>query len=247
MNLSDLESTGFDIRVENHANAVLTKDFPGPLEELCNVLQNLRIGDVELIRSGGGESPITQRLRRALTSLSWEKTKILIEKIIDGEQTAAITHEIDHVRVTDNGRIAFEIEWNNKDPFFDRDLENFQRLHSEGAISVGVIVTRGRSLQDDLQEIVMSCAEHFGVNGFEDLQTLFNIRPTTRQRRSVQENGGDFVSDWSRVFVQDKFGRATTHWDKLMERIDRGVGNPCPLLLIGIPSSIVTRSIELNF
>jgi Restriction endonuclease BglII len=35
------------------------------------------------------------------------------------------------------GVVALEIEWNNKDPFFDRDLENFKRLHAEGAISVG--------------------------------------------------------------------------------------------------------------
>ena len=25
-----------------------------------------------------------------------------------------------------------------------------------------------------------------------------------------------------------------------MDRVDRGVGNPCPLLLIGLPDSIVT-------
>lgn len=41
-------------------------------------------------------------------------------------------------------------------------------------------------------------------------------------------------------FVSDKFGAATTHWDKLQARVDRGVGNPCPLLLIGMPASIVT-------
>lgn len=244
MNLSDLESTGFNIHVVNHAKAVLTKDFPGPLEELCNTLRDFRIADVELIRSGGGEAPFTQRLRRSLSNLSWSKTKIFIEKIIDGTRRAAITHEIDHVRETDNGKIALEIEWNNKDPFFDRDLENFQRLHSEGAISVGVIVTRGRSLQDDIQQIVMSCADRFGVHGFDDLQLLFNLRPTARQRRSVQDHGEDFVSDWSRMFVQDKFGSATTHWEKLMQRIERGVGNPCPLLLIGIPNSKITRSLE---
>ncbi len=31
-----------------------------------------------------------------------------------------------------------------------------------------------------------------------------------------------------------------THWKKLEIRVKRGVGNPCPLLLIGIPGSIVT-------
>lgn len=33
---------------------------------------------------------------------------------------------------------------------------------------------------------------------------------------------------------------ATTHWSKLQERVQRGVGNPCPLVLIGLPASIVT-------
>ncbi len=35
-------------------------------------------------------------------------------------------------------------------------------------------------------------------------------------------------------------GKATTHWRKLDDRIHRGVGNPCPLVFIGLPSSIVT-------
>jgi hypothetical protein len=39
--------------------------------------------------------------------------------------------------------------------------------------------------------------------------------------------------------VADKFGEATTHWKKLEDRVHRGVGNPCPLLLIGLPDSIV--------
>ena len=38
----------------------------------------------------------------------------------------------------------------------------------------------------------------------------------------------------------DKFGAATTHWAKLEDRIGRGVGNPCPLLAIGLPESVVT-------
>jgi hypothetical protein len=41
-------------------------------------------------------------------------------------------------------------------------------------------------------------------------------------------------------FVSDKFGESTTHWRKLEDRVRRGVGNPCPLLLIGLPDSIVT-------
>jgi hypothetical protein len=41
-------------------------------------------------------------------------------------------------------------------------------------------------------------------------------------------------------FVSDKFGAATTHWSKLEARMQRGVGNRCPLVLIGLSASIVT-------
>lgn len=242
MNLSDLERAGFDVQAENHAKAILIKDFPVPLGELCATLTAVRIADVELIRGGGGEASFTQRLRRSLTELDWVKRNIVIRKTVDGRERAVISHEIDHVRRTDNGAIALEIEWNNKDPFLDRDLENFQRLHSEGAISVGVIVTRGKSLQDNLVSIVTACAVNYGVQGFEDLRT-FGLRPTDRQRRLVKATGDGFTIEWARRFVQDKFGSATTHWDKLQERIERGVGNPCPLLMIGIPAGSIQQEI----
>ena len=65
------------------------------------------------------------------------------------------------------------------------------------------------------------------------------------------ERGSDpvvFAEAWTSNFVGNKYGQATTHWTKLMHRISRGVGNPCPLMLIGLPDSIVrfdTASIEL--
>jgi hypothetical protein len=52
-------------------------------------------------------------------------------------------------------------------------------------------------------------------------------------------SGKPFLDAWAELFVADKFGAATTHWSKLADRIARGVGNPCPLLLIGIPESVV--------
>jgi hypothetical protein len=40
------------------------------------------------------------------------------------------------------------MEWNNKDPFFDRDLNNFRLLYELRAIHVGVIITRSWELQE---------------------------------------------------------------------------------------------------
>ena len=149
------------------------------------------------------------------------------------------------MRTSDSGSVALEIEWNNKDPFFDRELENFQRLHHDGAISVGVIVTRGRSLQDQLQSIVSRFAVRYKIDSFGDLEP-FGVAPTGRQRSMVEakleEANASFVNEWAKVFVNDKFGQATTHWAKLEQRLRRGVGNPCPLLLFGIPATSIQQT-----
>ncbi len=184
-------------------------------------------------------------MRSALAALGWHKHVFEIRKIIDGVERESISHEIDHVKEFREGKLALEIEWNNKDPFFDRDLENFKRLHAEGAISVGTIVTRGLSLHEKMWEFVNRFALEQKILAFADLDRL-GIQPTPKQRAAIQKRVSrtkkpiDFATAWTDKFVSDKYGEATTHWKKLMDRITRGVGNPCPLLLIGLPASIVT-------
>lgn len=162
---------------------------------------------------------------------------------MDGRETVSNSHEIDHIRSTPLGKVALEIEWNNKDPFFDRDLENFQRLHAQSAISVGILITRGASLQDDMRDIIQRCIEkHSFINEAEMVEAFGMKDRTKRQRDAVQrmiDQYTPFAEAFSKHFVSDKFGAATTHWQKLKDRIDRGVGNPFPLLLIGLPASII--------
>ena len=124
MNLATLSAAGFDVASLNHAEAVMVRDFSKPLGELCDVLTHMQVLDSELVRGGGGESSVTQRLRQAFTERGWKKRKMVIRKTVDGRERAATTHQIDHVRETKLGSVALEIEWNNKDPFYDRDLEN---------------------------------------------------------------------------------------------------------------------------
>ncbi|HEY5209086.1 MAG TPA: BglII/BstYI family type II restriction endonuclease [Stellaceae bacterium] len=138
--------------------------------------------------------------------------------------------------------MALEIEWNNKDPFFDRDLENYKRLHADGAVSLGILITRGISLQDEMRPMVLRFAMEKGINSPTDLVPI-GLNPTRRQLAEYsRRHRGEttFAQAWSAAFVQDKFGAATTHWRKLEDRVRRGVGNPCPLLLIGLPASLVT-------
>jgi hypothetical protein len=239
---------GFQVEFHSHAMAILGVDFPDALAELGGALLGLSIPAEEIVGSGGGEAKGTQRLRRALADLEWRKINFTIEKRINGVARESISHEVDHARTFKLGVIALEIEWNNKDPFFDRDLENFKRLHAEGAISVGVIVTRGESLQNELVPLVRRFAIERGLQTGEDLRAL-GLNPTPRQQADVvrrMRSGATFADAWSQSFVQDKYGAATTHWRKLEDRVQRGVGNPCPLLLIGLPSSIVTFGESLD-
>lgn len=240
-----LRERGFEIEFRSHAEAILRIDFPEVAEQLQGVLLSSTIPIEEIIGSGGGETKGTQRLRNGLAAHGWGKHNFVVQKIIDGVEREAQSHEIDHVKTFAAGTIALEIEWNNKDPFFDRDLENFKRLHADGGISLGVIITRGASLQDSIRGLVRRFADDRDINSHGDMERI-GLNPTRRQIRDVMrrvtrnKNPIPFRDAWTDQFVSDKFGAATTHWSKLEERVQRGVGNPCPLVLIGLPSSIVT-------
>ncbi|MER9797965.1 restriction endonuclease [Mesorhizobium sp. M0142] len=239
----------FQIEIHSHARAILSVDFPDAVEELEDAIVGLSIPIEEIIGSGGGETQGTQRLRRALADRGWTKLNFTVEKRINGVAREAISHEIDHVKTFEAGVIACEIEWNNKDPFYDRDLENFKRLHADGAISVGVIITRGTSMQDQMREMVHRFAEERALNSHEAVEA-FGMARTARQKqevdRRVKNAAMSFEAAWAAHFVSDKYGAATTHWSKLEDRVSRGVGNPCPLLLIGLPANIVTFDENIN-
>jgi Restriction endonuclease BglII len=240
-----LKARAFEIEFRSHSEAILGVDFPEVAEQLEGILLSSTIPIEEIIGSGGGETKGTQRLRNALAGHDWRKHNFVVQRIIDGIEREAQSHEIDHVKTFPAGTIALEIEWNNKDPFFDRDLENFKRLHADGGISLGIIVTRGASLQDSIRNLVRRFADDNDVNSHDDMERI-GLNPTKRQLNEVmkrvtrKKNPVAFKDAWSDHFVSDKFGAATTHWSKLQDRVQRGVGNPCPLVLIGLPSTIVT-------
>ena len=241
--LKALRDLGFDVLTRNHADAILGYDFPDALGTLVTELSSFRISMQELIGGGGGESGQTQRLRHALEGIGWRKHSFSVQVVVDGRVREGVSHEVDHVLKAPAGTLALEIEWNNKDPFFDRDLENFQRLHALSAISLGVIVTRGSSMQEAMLDRVTAWLDAEGLRSVEDIDRLGLGPRTGAQQRAVSvqtSRGVPFAEAFARKFVADKFGPATTHWAKLEDRVARGVGNPCPLLLIGLPASILS-------
>lgn len=251
-----LVARDFQVKFHSHARAILSADFPAVAEELEEVLLAASIPVEEIIAGGGGEAKNTQRLRRGLQAKGWATTTFTVEKRINGVARESVSHKMDHVRHVqqpdgDDGVVALEIEWNNKDPFFDRDLENFKRLHAEGAISVGIVVTRGRSLHDRMMELVLRFCDERQITSFDDL-LRWGYDPTSKQRRAItkrverDKNPLTFREAFADKFVSDKFGEATTHWSKLDARVQRGVGNPCPFVAIGLPAGIVSFGEDPN-
>jgi hypothetical protein len=79
---------------------------------------------------GGRKSKVSEAIDSSLYSRGWAEKQFATEIVIDGSHTETPTHQIDCFK----NRIALEIEWNNKDPFFDRDLNNFRLLFELRAV-----------------------------------------------------------------------------------------------------------------
>lgn len=134
------------IKEWGHALAILSNEFPKEFKDMTEVLGSFELRKRNLVVSGGGKSNVSGYLDSELYSRGWEEKSFDTSIIIDGKAHDTPTHKIDCVK----GRIALDIEWNNKTEFYDRDLNNFRLLHNLGAISVGVIVTRTTELQTEI-------------------------------------------------------------------------------------------------
>jgi hypothetical protein len=133
----------YEIHVWRHASAILERDFPAEWNEICGVLERFRLCQSFLTTPGGRKSLVSEWIDGELHRLGWVEKEFDTAVVVDGAATESPTHSVDCYK----NRVALEIEWNNKDPFFDRDLNNFRLLFELRVISVGVIVTRCDSLQ----------------------------------------------------------------------------------------------------
>lgn len=136
----------YEVHEWRHACAVLKNDFPREFADIVEVLRKFRLKRSHIIEPGGRKSKVAEAIDSEFYAKRppWEEKRFGTEIVVDGEPTESPTHSVDCFR---NG-VALELEWNNKDPFFDRDLNNFRLLFDLRVVSVGVIITRCDELQD---------------------------------------------------------------------------------------------------
>jgi hypothetical protein len=133
----------YHVREWRNATGVLTTACPEEWAEIVAVLRGFRLLKSQVWTAGGGLSSISQGINAAFQSLGWLEKAFATKIVVDETVYESPTHKVDCLK----GRVALELEWNNKDPFFDRDLNNFRLLFDLRAIDVGVIITRSSELQ----------------------------------------------------------------------------------------------------
>lgn len=152
MSLSSISSAiteKFEVSENHHAASVMQVDFPNEWADLLAMLAQFKLRKSHILKAGGAKSDISDDIDTFFYSRGWKEHKFQINVEADGVTTLAPTHKVDYFR----NRIAIETEWNNKDPFYDRDLTTFRLLFELNVLSVGVIITRASELQDIFDEL----------------------------------------------------------------------------------------------
>jgi Restriction endonuclease BglII len=177
-------SKRFFVQEWRHGLAILSAAHPEEWKDILDALREFKLLRSDILKPGGRKSEVAGKIDGALSKRGWLEKGFDTRITVDGVEHPSPTHSVDCYK----NRIALEVEWNNKDPFYDRDLNNFRLLFDLRVIDVGVIVTRA----SELQEI------------FDDLGR------------------------------GPSYGASTTHFSKLLPRIEGGGGGGCPIVVFAI-------------
>lgn len=134
----------YEVHEWKHACAILANDFPEEWKDIIDLLANFKLCKSWIAEGGGRKSKVADAIDKFLIGeRGWLEKEFSTSVKVDETLFESPTHKVDCYK----NRIALEVEWNNKDPFFDRDLNNFRLLFDLRAISVGIIITRCDELQ----------------------------------------------------------------------------------------------------
>lgn len=139
----------WEVHEWKHACAILAADFPAEWSDLLALMESFRLKREWIEVRGGNRSKVAMAIDNFLADRDWRAKAFDTRIEVDDMSLLSPTHEVDCFK----NRVALEVEWNNKDPFFDRDLNNFRLLFDLRVVSVGVIVTRSDALQQVFQEL----------------------------------------------------------------------------------------------
>src|SRR5579884_3477728 len=110
----------YEVHEWKHASAILAHDFPNEWQDIIDVLSKFRLYESHIRAAGGRKSDISTSLDNEFYKRHWEEKSFQTKVVVDTTEMESPTHKVDCYK----NEVALEIEWNNKDPFYDRDLNN---------------------------------------------------------------------------------------------------------------------------
>lgn len=174
----------YEVYSYRNAALILSEAHPAEFAELMGALRAFSITKALIEKPGGNESDIPKLVSKNLRPLGWFETTIQADLLVrllwrqpgvsaKGKATnVSMTREIAKAKFLDGhkvdyvkNRVAFDLEWNSKDQTFDRDLYAFSAFNQCGVIDVGVLLTRGFSLEPIVRNYpIKEVAKKYGAS-----------------------------------------------------------------------------------
>lgn len=139
----------YHVKEWRNATGVLATACPDAWQEVQAVLREFSLLTSEIRVGGGNRSLVSRRIDEPFYRRGWVEKKFETSIKVDSSTIESPTHAVDCFK----DGVAVEMEWNNKDPFFDRDLNNFRLLFDLRAIQVGIVITRSWELQEIFKKL----------------------------------------------------------------------------------------------
>ena len=193
----------FEVFSYRNAAAILSRNYPAQFSVICKALEQHAIPRSMIRMPGGSKGPIAHYVD-TLFPFNWIEARITADlhvRLYAAKKANAILHHyvrkgflgghrIDFV----NDRVALDLEWNSKDQTYDRDLAAFSAFYEAGAIDVGVLITRGTSLDNKFLRSLGKVLNKDGSVGQEMVYRKFGASTTWMgkllYRLDAGRNGG---------------------------------------------------------
>ena len=193
----------FEIFSYRNAAAILSQNFPGQFSQIVQALEAFEITTAMIRMPGANKGPVAKYVDELFPAPNWRETRIAADlhvRLLPPKGDKALReyvregyldgHRIDFV----SGKVAIDFEWNSKDQTYDRDLYAFSAFHAAGAIDVGVLLTRGNSLNTEFMRGLGKVLTKDGNEGTEDVHRKFGASTTFMgkllPRLDAGRNGG---------------------------------------------------------
>lgn len=193
----------FEIFSYRNAAAILSQNFPEQFSQIVRALEAFEITTAMIRMPGGNKGRVAEYVDGLFPAPGWQETRIAADlhvRLLPPRGNKARReyiragyldgHRIDFV----NGKVAIDFEWNSKDQTYDRDLYAFSAFHTAGAIDVGVVLTRGHSLDTEFMRGLGKVLTKSGNEGTKDVHKKFGASTTFMgkllPRLDAGRNGG---------------------------------------------------------